>query len=147
MKIERPGILIVDDDVDICKLLPALLQSEGDNYHVTAAHSFKGAQLLLGTRRFDLFITEYFIPNDQTMSEFCHSIKLVSPNSPFIVYSKFDEKMAKEDALGAGADLYLVKPHDEDKICSSVRDLLVESKERIATSPHIATKRKTTSII
>lgn len=124
MNTERPKILLVDDDVDTCKLLPALFQNEGDNYHVTTSRTFHSAKLLLGTRRFDLFIAEYFIPNDQTVAKFCHSIKLVSPNSPFIVYSKFDEKMAREDAFGAGVDLYLIKPNEMDKIGSSVRELL-----------------------
>jgi DNA-binding NtrC family response regulator len=147
MNTGRPRILLVDDDVDTCKLLPALLQTEGDNYHITTSHSFHGAQLLMSTLRFDLFITEYFIPNDQTVSAFCHSIKLVSPNSPFIVYSNFDEKKAKDDASASGVDLYLVKPNDQDKICSSVRDLI--QKKSAHDQPYTArpVRRSSTNIL
>jgi len=141
------GILIGDDDVGNCRLLPALLRAEGDNYHVTTAYSFAGAQLMLNTRRFDMFITEFFIPRDQKMPRFCRSIKLVSPNSPFIVYSKFDEKTAREEALGAGADLYLVKPFDQDKLCSSIRELIVKTAEQDGRKEKNASRRNSTNIL
>jgi DNA-binding response OmpR family regulator len=122
--VERASILIVDNDIDNCELLPAFLTQDGEQYDINTCNSFSEAQQLFTSRKFDLYITEYFIPDDQTVSEFCTSLRREYPEAPVIIYSVFGEKAAKEDALAAGANLYLVKPNDLDRICSSVRDLI-----------------------
>lgn len=146
MSYERPSILIVDNDADNCDLLPLLLQKDGDRYNITTCNTFSAAKLLVASRRFDLFITEYFIPDDQTVSKFCRSLRQAQPTVPVIIYSVFHEKLAKEDAMAAGADLYLVKPNDIDRICTSVREFIDRGTRPIQAHQHSVPRRSATTI-
>lgn len=123
MPYELPRILIVDDDPDTCELLPVLLQIDGDRYDITTRTSFYEARDLIAARSFDLYIFDYFMP-EMSGARFCEGVRQFDNSTPIIIYSAGGPKSVREDSIRAGADLFLTKPNDLDRIAPSVREML-----------------------
>jgi DNA-binding response OmpR family regulator len=123
MQRERPSILIVDDDPEACEMLSQLLTNDCDFYDITTCTSFVKAFGLIRAKPYDLYIFDFLTP-EITADEFCEMLRRVEPNTPIVIYSAANETLTRARAINAGADLYLIKPTDLDRICPSVKDLL-----------------------
>jgi excisionase family DNA binding protein len=115
------GVLIVDDDPDIVHLVANFLQQQGD-YEIASASDGITALLEVGRIKPDLLILDIMIPGVDGI-EVCRRIKADSANKTVIIaISGTNEK--ENRVLQAGADAFMLKPIDLDKLHAEARRLL-----------------------
>ncbi len=121
-------ILYVDDDADACQLMELWLQQFNENYGVTAVGTVAKALELISDLAFDLYILDYRMP-ELSGFELCRLIRQEDSMTPILIYSGMGRDVDLDEALRAGANAYLIKPNDLDKINETV-ELLLQNKYR-----------------
>jgi two-component system phosphate regulon response regulator OmpR len=119
--LDKPHILIVDDDVRILKLLKAFLQK--NDYLVSAAHSALEAEEYMKQFIFDLIILDVMMPN-VTGIEFAKTIKSSGTHVPIILLTALSETADKVAGLSAGANDYISKPFDPQELLLRMKNLI-----------------------
>jgi signal transduction histidine kinase len=124
-----PTVLIVDDNEQNLYMLRVLLESHG--YQV--AQAFQGAEALevAGRTLPDLAITDILMP---VMDGFSLCRRWKSDPSlkgiPFVFYTAtYTDARDEEFALSLGADYFLVKPQDPQRLLEVVAELLKSSPQ------------------
>ena len=128
-------ILIVEDNVDLLRLMKRLLQPR---YHVLTAGNGREALQLIQTNRVDIVISDVMMP-EMDGYELTDHIKQneIYSHLPIILLTAKTTEDDKQKALLTGADAYIVKPF-------KIRDLqlhidnLIANRQRIhadATTP------------
>lgn len=110
-------ILVVDDEVQITRVLRAALQSHG--YEVSTARNGVEALTLYLENPVDLVITDLSMP-DMNGVELTREIRQRAP-TPIIVVSVRNQESAKIQALDEGADDYITKPFGIQELLARVR--------------------------
>jgi two-component system, OmpR family, KDP operon response regulator KdpE len=114
---ERSRILVVDDEVQIARVLKTSLQAQG--YDVkTAADGEAGLNAAMDWLP-DLVVTDLSMPAMNGI-ELCRAVRERS-QVPIIVLSVRGEEKNKIDALDAGADDYVTKPFSVNELLARVR--------------------------
>lgn len=116
-------ILIVDDEVQITRVLRTALSTQGYSLKV-AANGVEGMDAI-HTWRPDLVITDVSMPEMDGV-ELCREIRAVS-QIPIIVLSVRNQDRVKIEALDAGADDYVTKPFSIQELQARVRAQLRRS--------------------
>lgn len=114
-------ILCVDDDEDTCAMLCGLLGLI--DCRVETAATAADALGLLARERFDLYLLDNWLPGGSGV-ELCREIRRTDPSTPVVFYSGAGLDSEREEALAAGAQVYLVKPGDAAALVETVRRLL-----------------------
>jgi DNA-binding response OmpR family regulator len=114
-------VLCVDDDQDTCTMLSGLLGLV-DCQVVTAATAAE-ALGLMARERFDLYLLDNWLPGGSGV-ELCREIRRADPATPIVFYSGAGLESEREEALAAGAQIYLVKPGDIALLVETVSRLL-----------------------
>ncbi|HEY6121670.1 MAG TPA: response regulator [Pyrinomonadaceae bacterium] len=122
-------ILCVDDHEDTSEMLRLLLG--GPEYEVGTARTMEEALEMARTGQFDLYVLDKRLP-DGTGLELCQHLNLLTPGVPCIFYSGDAYEIHREEALKAGADAYVAKPH-LDSLIKTVERLLAERECAAAT--------------
>lgn len=110
-------ILIVDDDLNIQRMLKELLEDEG--YLVECAGDGNAGLKFLHQWLPDLVILDLILPGVDGY-EVCRLMRLYS-NAPIIVLSRRDDDRGKVQAFDNGADDYVTKPLPENEFLARVR--------------------------
>lgn len=121
----NPEILVIDDEVQICKLLEIALKADG--YKVNIAHTAKDGIAQLSTHPADIVLLDIGLP-DKNGHEVLKEIRQWY-NQPVIILSV---QSAEEDivaALDNGANDYLVKPFRTGELLARIR---TATRHRIA---------------
>lgn len=118
-------VLLVEDDVEIRRLVRSALESEG--HRVVEAESCERGLIDAGSRRPDLMILDLGLP-DRDGFELLRSLRAWS-ELPVIVLSARSGEQDKVAALDLGADDYLTKPFGVPELLARVR---VTLRRRIA---------------
>lgn len=126
-------ILVVDDEVQITRVLRAALQSNG--YEVTTATNGVEAltQYLESTP--DLVITDLSMPEMDGV-ELTQEIRQRA-STPIIVVSVRNQESAKIQALDEGADDYITKPFGIQELLARVRVQLRRTMDREPSPTHV----------
>lgn len=127
----RERVLIVDDEVQITRVLRTALAAQG--YDVRAANDPEEALRLFLEWSPDLVVTDLMMPGMSGV-ELCRKIR-GSSRTPIIVLSVRDQEREKVEALDAGADDYVTKPFGIQELLARVRAHLRRAPDRIADSP------------
>ena len=106
--IQKPSILIVDDEPVIRRLLKDYL---GENYECCAAGNVTEAAGFLARRHFDLAIVDVLMPG-QSGLELCEMIQKSYPQTRSIVLSAVAEVSYVIEATRRGALSFARKPCD-----------------------------------
>ena len=116
----KPLILIVEDDSAVKNLIATALETQSYRYHTAAT----GVQAVLeaATKRPDVLLLDLGLP-DMDGVEVIRKIRSWS-ELPIIVISARSEDTDKIDALDAGADDYLTKPIKMKLLVSRVQAIL-----------------------
>lgn len=117
-------ILCIDDHKDSAEMLRVLLAHE--DYEVVVASSIAEALELTKKETFDLYVLDRRLP-DGTGIELCRKLGEVCPGVPCIFYTGDAYELHREQALAAGAEGYVSKPHIETLI-EMVTKLLSEKE-------------------
>ena len=117
------NILFVDDDQDSCEMMSVLLMLGNSDFEVISAHTAEEALALIKAQSFDLFILDYLLP-DMTGLDLCDRIRQIDKQTPIMFYSAMTHIIDKETAKAAGANEFLVKPNDLDRLSETVEHYL-----------------------
>ncbi|KGE13220.1 hybrid sensor histidine kinase/response regulator transcription factor [Sphingobacterium deserti] len=120
--VERPRILIVDDNDDVLELLIDHFQQFAN---VSSAPNGEEALALIDQTEVDLIITDVMMPLLDGLS-FCKHIKqhVSTSHIPVVMLTARAYDMDEIGGLTAGADVYVKKPFDLRKLSLQVRNLL-----------------------
>jgi len=116
-------ILVVDDEMYIVNILDFTLAGEG--WEVVSANNGEDALRTLLKFEPDLVILDVMMPRIDGV-EVCRAIKAreESADTPVIMLSAKDRDKDREEAMEAGADLYLTKPFSPARLVQEIRSLL-----------------------
>lgn len=113
----KPLILVVEDDKAVQKLITTTLQTQSYQYHT--AGTGEAAILEAVTKQPDIMLLDLGLP-DMDGVDIIKKVRAWS-NMPIIVLSARSEDRDKIDALDAGADDYLTKPFSVDELLARLR--------------------------
>jgi DNA-binding transcriptional MerR regulator len=117
---DRPVILIAERDPYAAEISAFFLRSEG--YEVVVSLSAEDAAHRFTTLSPVLVVVELMISGG-VGGDLCRELKAQS-EAPVVTVSSLE---AGDDALGAGADVFLSKPLDRAELVSTVNDLFGQS--------------------
>lgn len=117
---ERKSILIVDDDLEICRLLVRVLAA--DDLELEATHTGESAAELMGQKLYDLVLLDLGLPD-------CHGLELLerfygTGARRFLVITADDTPESLLRAIKDQAYAYVRKPFNRQEILDLVRDSL-----------------------
>ncbi len=110
--IERPWILVVDDDPDLAKLVQDMLSR---SYLVDIATHPREAQAKLRSRAYDVVLTDMVMPEVNGL-ELVQFVKRHHPDTPVIVFTGFANFKDAVSAVKLGAFDYLSKPVQKEML-------------------------------
>lgn len=113
----KPTILIVEDDKAIRNLMVTTLKA--NDYHFHTAETGEVAIMQAASVRPDIILLDLGLP-DMDGIEIIKRVRSWT-NNPIIVVSARSEDRDKIDALDAGADDYLTKPFSVDELLARIR--------------------------
>lgn len=113
----KPQILVVEDDAAIGNLITTTLETQ--NYQFHRAKTGAGAVLDAVSYRPDVILLDLGLP-DMDGVDIIRKVRTWS-NMPIIVVSARSEDSDKVAALDAGADDYLTKPFSVDELLARLR--------------------------
>jgi len=126
----RSEVLVIDDEVQIRRLLRMTLEEAG--YAVREADSARVGQSELLRHLPDVVILDLGLP-DQSGVEVLRRLREWNP-VPVLILSVFGQEGNKVAGLDAGADDYLTKPFSTGELLARLRALLRRIKPAVATS-------------
>lgn len=123
---QLPKILIVDDEVQLRKLLTLTL--EGSGYKVVEARTGQEAVSFAATHRPELIILDLGLPDIRGQE----ALRLIREWSeiPVIILSVQDDSETIVESLTAGADDYMTKPFDANELLARVKVCLRRSLKK-----------------
>lgn len=125
MNSPRGRILCTEDDADARDLITTILAREG--YDVLCSDSPEETLELARTEKFDLYLMDNWL-RDTNGATLTARIRKFDPKTPILFYSAAAYDTDKEAARRAGAQAYLVKPVENEKLVAEVGRLICESK-------------------
>ena len=114
-------ILVVEDDINLNKMVCAYLQSSG--FQVKGCHNPMEAYDEMYNNMYELIISDIMMP-DIDGFEFTRTVRQVNKTIPILFMSAKDDFPSKQKGFQLGIDDYMVKPIDFDELLLRVRALL-----------------------
>ncbi len=118
---EKPNILLVDDEKDICMALNILLTKEG--YAVKEAYNGEQALERIKQENFDIVMTDIKMEKMDGF-EVLKQAQKISPETSVIMMTAFASVGSAVEAMRAGAVDYITKPFINDEIRLTIKRLL-----------------------
>ncbi|MEO6875705.1 MAG: response regulator [Opitutaceae bacterium] len=126
----RPEVLVIDDEVQIRRLLRMTLEEAG--YAVREADTGKAGLEEVLRRTPDAIILDLGLPGEPGL-EVLKRLREWNP-VPVLILSVFGQEGSKIAGLDAGADDYLTKPFGGAELLARLRALLRRIKPAVATN-------------
>jgi DNA-binding NtrC family response regulator len=111
-------ILIIDDETAIRESLEALLSMEG--FHVTMAADGAAGLEQLAASAYDLLLLDLALPGESGI-DLLPRILEMQPELPVIMITAFGTVSNVVDAIRAGAENFVQKPWDNEKLLADIR--------------------------
>lgn len=146
-KMERTGILVVDDHPIVCEALAALINRQDNLYCSGTAGTLAEAEAEISKQKPALVLLDLRLQGADGM-ETVQTLRTLFPSVRVLVISQFDEAVYAEPALRAGASGFLMKEQATDEVLRAIRTVLsgqiyVSSKVRLqAVQRMLETKHK-----
>ncbi|MCL5670643.1 MAG: sigma-54 dependent transcriptional regulator [Acidobacteria bacterium] len=128
MSSRKGSILIVDDEKEIVESLEELLKTEG--YQAARALTAEEGLQKLGREPFDLVLLDVNLPDSNGL-KVLQAIKRDSPETAVIMITAYDSSQVAFQASREGAESYITKPWDNDKLLLEIRNLLDRSRLQV----------------
>ena len=114
-------ILVVDDDLNVSRVLGRLLRVEGHTV-TTASSGSEGLQAFKeGT--FDLLLTDRAMP-DMNGDELARQVKEMAPDTPVLMITGFGSSMKEKGRHPEHVDKILNKPYSQNELFSAIAQLV-----------------------
>ena len=143
LDLEKPHILVVDDDTKIRELLKKYLIE--NNYLVTTAFDASDARAKLMQLQFDLLVLDIMMPGE-TGLELTNSIKK-TVKAPIIFLTAMGEVEDRVSGLEIGADDYLPKPFEPKELLLRIRNVLKRYNSSILNIKSIRNKNIKSNVL
>lgn len=118
-------ILVIDDDENIRQVLVAILTDEG--YNVESAGTGKEALEKTKKQVFNAALIDVRLPDIEGI-ELLTKFRPTSPKLRKIVITGYPTLQNAIQAVNSGADAYIMKPFDVDKVLAVIREQLVRQE-------------------
>jgi DNA-binding NtrC family response regulator len=119
-------IIVVDDDESIRKVLATILEEKG--YTVDTAENGKQAIEKTEKNFYNLGLFDIRLP-DIEGTELLAKVKNTTPRMRKIIVTGYPSLPNAVEALNKGADAYILKPFDMDKILQTIKEQLKNQEE------------------
>jgi DNA-binding NtrC family response regulator len=119
-------ILIVDDDENIRKVLVAILEDEG--YNVESAGTAKDGIEKTKKKFYNVALIDIRLP-DMEGIELLTKIKDTTPKMRKIIITGYPTLQNAVEAVNRGANAYILKPFDVEKVLQTIEDQLRKQRE------------------
>ena len=116
-----PHVLVVDDDLEIRKLLGRYLGQQG--LRVSQAADRRELEEKLSTQHIDLIVLDVMLP-DASGLNICRELRDRRPHIPVILLTALKEDVDRIIGLDLGADDYLGKPFNPRELLARIRAVL-----------------------
>lgn len=123
---EKANILIVDDDEDIRKTIRLILESEG--YNVDEAQLGKEAIEKSKENFYNIALIDIVLP-DMQGTQLLKKLNEATPKMIKIMVTGYPNLENAVEALNYGADAYLMKPVNFEKLINVVEEKLAKQRE------------------
>ena len=106
---KKTGVLIVDDETELCDKLKNVLEAQWDNYHIFTAYSGAEALTVLEREDIDVLVSDIRMPGMNGIELMKKTNELQRDIRTLVLtgHGDFDNAV---DALRLGADNYIKKP-------------------------------------
>jgi len=122
----RPSVLIVDDEAGIRKLLTTALNENG--YSTYSAENGAEATKKTNERYYNLALIDIMLP-DTNGVELLTKFKETGPRTRKIIMTGNPSLQNAVEALNKGADAYIMKPLDMEKVLAMLEEQLDKQKK------------------
>ena len=120
----RPYILLVEDEANIAQALVYNLELEG--YRVNHVTTGADALAALSGEQYDLVILDLMLPDSHGI-DICRQVRRRDKRLPILILTALGEEQYRLDGLDAGADDYLTKPFSLGEFLLRVKGMLRRS--------------------
>src|ERR1700710_2122064 len=117
----RGRILVIDDEIDIRESLETLLEMEG--YEIDLAQNGMEGERRLEQRAYDLVLLDLMMPEKSGM-EVLRDVRERDRHTPIFMITAFGTVEAAVQAVKLGANDYLAKPWDNDKLLIEIERVI-----------------------
>src|ERR1700741_1635526 len=122
----EPHILIVDDDLQIRKLLGRYLADQG--FRVTLASDKRTLEAALESNDIKLIVLDVMLPDGSGL-DICRDMRTDNSLIPIILLTALKEDVDRIIGLEIGADDYLGKPFNPRELAARIRAVLRRQKD------------------
>ena len=124
---ERVRILLIDDEVELCRMMKLNLE-RGGAYEVVTAFSGEEGLERVRAERFDVVITDFRMPG-MNGKEVLEALKALNPRLPVILSSVYhDDPNVITRATDRQADGMISKPIDHVQLEATIQEVLSRSR-------------------
>ena len=124
--VESPRILVIDDDKTIRLTIAAILQAEG--FTVDVAETGKEAIEKSNAKTYNLALIDIRLP-DIMGTDLLTKFRETVPPMVKIIVTGFPALQNAIEAVNKGANAYILKPADPEKLVNTVRTWLKKQEE------------------
>lgn len=119
-------ILCIEDDEDTCTLMRFVFEQEG--FIVTTCSAEDCLKIVERETFSAIILDNYFGALDGV--DICRQIRNFHPSTPIIFFSGEVRQTEREKAFAAGADAYLIKPDDFEKLVETTLGLIRKAQSQ-----------------
>ena len=123
---ERARILVVDDDESVRRVLVTILEEEG--YTVDTAKNGREAIKKSKIKFYNLALIDIRL-TDMEGTKLLTKVKDTTPKMRKIIITGYPSLQNAIESVNKGADAYILKPLDMDKVLETIKDQLKKQKE------------------
>ncbi|MCX8177965.1 MAG: response regulator [Candidatus Bathyarchaeota archaeon] len=134
---KKPRILIIDDDENIRKTLAAILEDEG--YVVDHAENCQQALEKTAKSFYNVLLIDMRLP-DMEGIDLIPKIRDTVPKMRKVIVTGYPTLQNAIEAVNRGADAYIVKPFDVDKVLAVIKEQLRKQQEELRFSQERVTE-------
>ena len=124
--VEKARILVVDDDENIRKVLSMILEGEG--YKVDQAETAKQAIEKSRKNFYNIALIDIRLP-DMEGIELLTKMRDTTPRMRKIIITGYPTLQNAIEAVNRGADAYILKPFDVNKVLATIKEQLRKQEE------------------
>lgn len=143
MSLLKASILVIDDDVDVLTAVRLLLKTEVQE--VVTEKNPENIPSLITSRSFDLVLLDMnFNASINTGNEglyWLKRIKEMKPGISVIMITAYGDIDLAVRSLKEGASDFIVKPWHNEKLLSTIADILKKKSQRVSSASNVVTPK------
>jgi two-component system response regulator HydG len=133
------SILVVDDDIAICRIIQAMLASE--QYKIQTTHSVSDALTAIDQSPFDVYVLDYKL-QDGSGLEIAERIRSKWGAAPIILVSGYERGFFASSAEKLAITQFIEKPFSRETMCNEVKISIGASPDTDPPAPQSQTIEK-----